>query len=215
MATLLITRPDYELTTHYLSRWSQYVIDESNLKKLDLIDLTDHKAERAGFLGRLRKKSDSRMLVVINGHGNESEIAGQDHKTIISAEDASALSGKIVYARACNSINGLGQRATSGGAIAYIGYDIAFTFYIEDEKVFRPLEDKTAELFLEPSNYAPIYIIKGHPVEEANLRSRNKFLDNIKKILLEGPTSPYFYTIGDLYANMTHQILLGNGAAKL
>ena len=215
MATLLITRPSYELTTRYFSRWSKYVIDEAKLKDLKLIDLTDKKAERDGFLGRLRKKADSRMLVFINGHGNEDEIAGQDDKILISKEDVSALAGKIVYARACNSINGLGQKAIKEGAVSYIGYDIAFVFYIEIDKVSKPLDDKTAALFLEPSNYAAICIIKGHSVEDANLRSRDKFLSNIKKILLEGPGSPYFYTIGDLYADMTHQALLGEKAAKL
>jgi len=215
MATLFITRPAYEFTTHYFFHWSKYVIDESGLKGLALIDLTKKKAERNGFLGRLRKKANSRMLVFINGHGNENEIAGQDNQTLISIEDASALAGKIVYARACNSINGLGQKAVSEGAIAYIGYDIAFIFYREIDKVSKPLDDKTAALFLEPSNYAAICIIKGHSVEDANLRSRDKFLSNIKKILLEGPNSPYFYTISDLYANMTHQVLLGNKAAKL
>ncbi len=213
MATLLITRPDYEITTRYLSRWSKYVIDESNIKKLTLIDQADDKAKRDRFLGTLRKKADS-MFVFINGHGNENEIVGQE-EVIISTEEASALSGKIVYARACDSISGLGQKAITDGATAYIGYDIAFTFYIENDKVSRPLEDETAELFLEPSNYVAICIIKGHPVGEANLRSQYKFLNNIKKIMLEGPSSPYFYTVSDLYANMSHQVCLGDGTAKL
>lgn len=213
--TLLITRPDYEVTTHYISSWSKHIIDEAVKKNFDLIDLTKDKATQKRFLGILNKKAEAKILVVINGHGNDAAILGHDDKDIISFEEAKSLSKKIVYARACSSINILGKHAVKEGALAYIGYDIPFTFYAENDKASRPLEDKTAELFLDPSNYVATGLIKGHTAGEANMRSRNKFRNNIRRLIIEGPTSPYFYTISDLYDNMMHQICLGNDSASL
>ena len=55
-STLLITRPDYELTTRYISTWSKYIIEESKRKNFELIDLTKEKATKQRFLGTLNKK---------------------------------------------------------------------------------------------------------------------------------------------------------------
>ena len=212
---LLITRPNYEHTTRYISKWSEYIISEAGKKSFEIIDLEKEKANKERFLGILSKKIEFKMLVVINGHGNEYEICGQDHKALISTQNTSLLKEKIVYARACSSVRVLGKKAVDDGAVAYIGYDVDFIFFIENENFSRPLLDKTAELFLAPSNYVAIALIKGHSAEEANSRSKNKFRENIKRLLIEGPSSPYYYTIGHLFNNMNHQVCVGEGAAIL
>ncbi|MEK7622001.1 MAG: hypothetical protein AAB415_02370 [Patescibacteria group bacterium] len=214
-STLLITRPNNDPGTYYLFWWSKHIIEECKRKGFSLIDLTKDKANKKRFLGILQKKADAKMLVVMNGHGNDNFIAGQGNDPLISFQEAGLLSNKIVYARACNSLNVLGKKAVDEGALAYIGYDIPFTFYKENEKLSKPLQDRTAELFLDPSNYVAISLIKGHSAGMANLRSRVKFRDNVRKLLIDGQTSPYFYTIGDLYNNMMHQICLGDKEAKL
>lgn len=214
-STLMITRPDYEPTTHYFFWWSKYIIDEAKRKSFNLIDLPKGKANRKRFLGTLHKKADVKMLVVLNGHGNDDVIVGGDENILISFEDAKSLDKKIVYARACSTINVLGKNAVKEGALAYIGYDISFVFYTEDERYSKPLEDKTAKLFLDPSNQVAVSLIKGNQAGEANLRSRNKFRENIRQLMIEGPSSPYFYTLGHLYNNMIHQICLGDKTAKL
>lgn len=172
--------------------------------------MTEEKANRDRFLGILKKKTDTKLLVVINGHGDDTAIGGHNNEILISSQEASLLRNKVVYARACNSINVLGKAAIDDGALAYIGYDVPFAFYTEDEKLLKPLEDKTAHLFLGPSNYVAISLIKGHSAGDANRRSRNKFRENIVRIMLDGPKSPYFYTLNTLYDDMIHQVCLGN-----
>jgi len=211
---LLITRPKYEDTTWYLFRWSDFILKEAEEKGFERIDLSGEKATKERFLGTLRKKSGARMLVVLNGHGNDRAVAGQD-EIIISVEDAALLSDKIIYARACSSAKTLGPSAVNAGASAYIGYDIEFVFFTENEKLSRPLEDKTAALFLEPSNHVPIALLKGHTVSDANHRSQEKFLQVIKRLVAEGPGTVYYYTIPFIFADMTHQVCLGNSTAKL
>lgn len=211
---LLITRPEYEDTTRYLFCWSDLILKESKEKGFERIDLSKKKVTKERFLGILRKKSGVRMLVVLNGHGNDQSIAGQD-ETIISVEDVALLSEKIIYARACSSAKTLGPSAVSAGALAYIGYDIEFVFFIENDKLSRPLEDKTAALFLEPSNHVPIALLKGHAASDANHRSQEKFLQVIKRLVVEGPKSVHYYTVPFLLADMTHQVCLGDPMARI
>ena len=47
---LLITRPEYDPGTHYLSRWSEEIINEANDKGVRVIDLHRQQAERKRFL---------------------------------------------------------------------------------------------------------------------------------------------------------------------
>ncbi len=212
---LLITRPKYEDTTRYLFYWSDFILKESHEKGFECIDLSEEKATKERFLGTLRKKSGVRMLVVLNGHGNDQAITGQGNKIIINVEDVALLSDKIIYARACSSAKTLGPSAVSAGALAYIGYDIEFVFFTENDKLSRPLEDKTAALFLEPSNHVPIALLKGHTASDANHRSQEKFLQVIKRLVAEGPKSVHYYTAPFLFANMTHQVCLGDPMARL
>ena len=213
-AQLLITRPEYEAPTRYLSAWSKLIIDEAQHRGMDIIDLDREKAKRNRVLGTLQKKQTEKMLVVLNGHGGESWIRGQE-EVILTTADVKNLLNKIIYARACSSAKELGPQAVAAGALAYIGYDIEFAMYIEEGKVGHPLEDRTAALFMEPANYVASSLIKGHPAGEANRRSRKKFAENIQKIIIEGAKSPYYYTISVLYDNMVHQVCLGSNEAKI
>lgn len=214
-APLLITRPEYEVPTRYLARWSEPIIKEAVDKGVTVIDLARRDANQARVVGTLEKKQSEKMLVVLNGHGNEDAVMGQDGEVLVTTDTVGCLRNKVVYARACSSAQRLGPRAVEKGVRAYIGYDIEFSIYMDADKVEHPLEDPIAALFLEPSNQVPLCLLKGHPAGEANRRSRKKFRDNIRRIILEGPRSSHYYTIPVLYADMMHQVCLGDQQAKI
>lgn len=52
---LLITRPEYDITTRYLSKWSMQVVDEAKAKHNDVVDLEAEKATRERFIGTLER----------------------------------------------------------------------------------------------------------------------------------------------------------------
>jgi len=79
-----------------------------------------------------------------------------------------------------------------------------------ESKISKPLEDKTAELFLVPSNYIAISLLKGHTAGNADNRSKILFRRNIEKLIIEGPSSDNYYTIRYLLWDMMHQVCLGN-----
>jgi len=212
VAVILVTRPGHDVTTRYISKWSERVIDEARSKGHDVVDLDGERATRERFLGILNKKSP--RLLVLNGHGNQDMVFGYDNEPILLSSD-DAVEGKIIYARSCQSAKKLGKASVSFGAVAYLGYDEDFVFIIDNTKTARPLEDKTAELFLGPSNYLPISILKGHSVESANKRSKGQFIRNIEKLLVAGPSNDDYYAVRYLLWDMRHQVCLGNSNAVL
>ncbi|MFH1246394.1 MAG: hypothetical protein V1489_01280 [Candidatus Liptonbacteria bacterium] len=209
----LVTRPEYELVTRYFYRWAEPVIEEATRKGCEIIDLDHDKANHDRLVGTLRKKP-TKMLVMLNGHGNKTTIAGDGHKAMVDVADADCFKGKIVYARACESAAELGPAAVLKGAVAYIGYDIPFTF-LHEGKSATPLEDETAALFLEPSNAVCDALLKGHSAGEANARSRAKYRHNIQQILISDAKGEYSYALSFLFDDMEHQLCLGNQDARV
>jgi len=210
--TLLITRPEHDPATLYLSKWSEVIIDEAHRKSAKVIDLRREKANRKRVIGILEKRDPK--LVVLNGHGGESFVGGHDNEAILKEGDAKAVESKIFFARSCKSAKNLGLNAVNNGAIAYLGYKEDFWLFYSEDKIFKPLEDKTAELFLGPSNYVPIALLKGHTAGQSNNRSKTLFRKNIEKLIIEGPATDDYYTIRYLLWDMTHQVCIGDQNAR-
>lgn len=210
--TLLITRPEHDKVTHYLSKWSEPIINRANAKKVAVIDLHREKACRDRVIGTLKKNRP--RLVVFNGHGSDNTVHGHDNEIILNDSDGEAVKGKIIYARSCKSAKNLGEYCVRHGADAYLGYKEDFVMFSEPLNVHKPLEDTTAGLFLEPSNHIPLSLLKGHTAGEANNKSRNIFRRNIQRLMIEGPSCGDYYTLGYLAWDMTHQVCLGDEDAK-
>lgn len=84
-----------------------------------------------------------------------------------------------------------------------------------NEKRGHPLADKTAELFLEPSNQVAISLLKGRTVGEAQQNSKKSFLRNIQKLLTSESTPEDSSALRYLLWDMQHQVCLGNQSAVL
>ncbi len=73
---MLVTRPNYDPATRYLSAWSWSLIEEAKKKGLTVMDLDGEKARRYELEGRLQKTNLD--LVLLNGHGSDDCVTGQD-----------------------------------------------------------------------------------------------------------------------------------------
>ena len=90
---LLITRPEHDEATHYLSKWSQQIIDMAKDKNVNVIDLHRDKANRARVIGTLKK--NVAKLVVFNGHGSDRCVHGHNNEIILKENDSVAVKGKL------------------------------------------------------------------------------------------------------------------------
>lgn len=212
--TILITRPRYDEPTNYLYYWAGLIIKEAQKKNYRVLDLDGQKANLKDFSGRIKKTQPE--LVVLNGHGSVDTIAGHDGQVLLSVDkNESLLSNKISYALACSSAKKLGKCLIEKGAKSFIGYEEDFIFLHEKDKLSRPINDKTAGLFLEPSNLVASTLIKGNTAKEAYDRSQKEFRHNIRRLVVSESPQEDKSPITWLYWDMIHQVCLGDNSAKI
>lgn len=208
---ILVTRPKYEVTTHYLFHWAQVIVDLAKKKGIDVLDLREKRASRKEFESVAVKQRP--IFVFINGHGSDEHILGQDNQIMLQAgKNEEVLESKIVYALSCKAARVLGPTSITAKAHVFIGYREDFIFWHDATKLHQPLEDRLAGLFLSPSNYLAESILKGHTAGESCRRSRNMFRRNIQKALCDGA---YAYTAPYLLWDMQNQVCLGRYQATI
>ena len=185
----LITLPNYDDTTHYLSAWGKEIIKTANDSNLKVFDLQGESANRKEFESKLRNLSPK--LVMLNGHGGDNLVTGHKDEVLIKAgENEELLKSKIIYALSCRSAKILGPASVKKGALNYTGYSDDFIFMYEPDLFSRPNLDKTAELFLSPSNVFIESLIKGNSVRDSFERSRKAIIKNFNKSVSSSESDP-------------------------
>lgn len=204
--TILVTRPEYDPTTRYLSCWSKPVIDQAKKSGCKVVDLVRNRANRREFEGVIKKTKPD--LVLLNGHGGPDAVYGQDDEVLVKSRDnEELLSGKKVFAVSCQSARHLGPQSIKSGAVAYLGYNEDFVFYREINKLSQPLDDKTAAYFFGPSNQVSLSLIKGHTPRESYIHSQAFYKRTIRQLLLSSSVGQS-HLLRFLIWDMQHQVCL-------
>lgn len=211
---ILITRPEHDPGTRYLSFFTKAVFEEAKKKGFDVIDLHREKAEKKELEGRINKTNPS--LIIFNGHGNENAVTGHDNKSLVEkGKNEKLLKKRIIYAVSCDSARGLGSSCADENT-AYIGYKKSFIFNLDRRYLNRPLDDKRAKKFLNASNQVPLSLLKGHTAKESSQRSKEAFRKEIISLLTSQHSDPNSQEdVRDLFWNMQHQVCLGAQNKKL
>ena len=173
---LLITCPEHDDATAYLSYFSKKIIEESE-KKLIKVKRIGEKDLNMDNFSDILKQLDYR-LIVLNGHGSYDFIFGHKKNVIVQVgKNEFLLKERIVYARSCNAGGKLGPECMKNSRNGcFIGYELPFIFFMDSKWTTKPNNDKIAKLFLEPSNLVPISIIKGRTAFEAHDNSKKQML---------------------------------------
>jgi hypothetical protein len=211
---MVITRPEHDETTRYLSAWSGILLKEAKRAGFDVIDLHRKKANRKDFEGRVKKLDP--QLVVLQGHGNERCVTGHENEPLVTAgENETVLDGRVTYAVSCNAANVLGASVASRGHAAFIGYRERFVFSYRFDRIHRPLDDDRAAPFMEMSNQVTRCLIKGHSAEEARQRSLDVGMDNVKRLMSTASNPDARFDAFNLLWNIRHCVCLGEASKKL
>lgn len=170
--TVLITQPDFDKTTRYVSTWSEEVEEFSKSRGHKTIILKGKRANREEFESVIQKTEP--QLVMFNGHGNDGQINGQEDEILLdSSSDENITKDKIIYALSCSAAKSLGNTCIKKRTKAFIGYKEDYIFIHDYPKISRPREDKKAQLFFKPSNLIPISLIKGNSAGNSYKGSRD------------------------------------------
>jgi hypothetical protein len=209
----LITRPNHDDVVYYLSAWSKELVDLAIKKGRKVIDLKDNKANKKRVTGTLRKKPVK--FVMFNGHGDNNLIAGHKNEVLIeTSTNVNLLKDKIIYCRSCNSAKELGPNSIDAGAIAFIGYENEFIFVYDTKYITKPLKDKTAALFLNPTNKIVSSILKGNTVQYSYEKSQEIFKQNISKLLSSTASDDNRELLRYLIWDYNTQVYHGDSKAK-
>jgi len=211
---LVITRPEHDITTRYISTWAEEIISFAQSKKIDVIDLAGEKANKNDFEGRVNKLQPKAIL--LNGHGSDDCICGHNDEILIKAGDNHKfLQGKITYALSCSSGKKLGPEVVEDEKSVYIGYDDDFIFVTDHRYVGRPAEDPKAKPFMESSNQVMLSLLKGNTAKEASDKSKNKFIENVRSMSTSIADPDTLQAAQCLWWDMRHQVCLGDGNATV
>lgn len=207
--SFLITRPEHDDTTHYLSNWSKQILRLADNKGIKFFDLHKIRANLKEVQGIISKKNPE--LIIFNGHGNTNLITGHNSEILIKlGKNENLLNSRIIYAISCKSAKELGPKCK---AKAFIGYDDDFVFVYEPNNITHPLEDKTAGLFLKPSNELMSSLIKGNSAGEAYMRSQKLLRENFNKLLTSEASAESAGLARYVLWDMRHQVCIGDKEA--
>lgn len=211
----LITRPRHEELTDLLFYWSQEVVDEAKHRRFNVLDLSGEKANKKTFASYVRKHRPD--LIFFNGHGSAHAITGHNNEVLVEVNsgDDLLLAGSIVYARSCDAAQNLGVVLVKKGTKAFLGYRRKFTVAYSDIRPSRILADKLARLFLEPSNLAPICLLKGNTVGEADTRSKAAMYRNFSYMLSSAASWEEQSVASYLWGNIKAQTVIGDLSATI
>jgi hypothetical protein len=211
---MIITRPQHDVTTKYLSAWAEEIVYFAESKGAEVIDLRKEKANKNDFVGRVKKLRPD--VVFLNGHGDDDCVTGHDNKELVKAGDNhNILEGLITYALSCNSGKVLGPKVAKNKNTTYIGYKDQFIFMADSNYATRPLEDPKAKPFMEASNQVMISLLKGNRAREASEKSKNRFRDSYIKLSSSSSDSDSLQAAQCLWWNMRNQVCLGDLDAGL
>ncbi|MFH1710704.1 MAG: hypothetical protein ABH840_00160 [Nanoarchaeota archaeon] len=182
---LLVTRPEHDDTTTYLSHYAKLVIKYAKEKGVFVTDFKPGTVKKEAISKFIKKQNPK--LLFLNGHGNEDCIEGEKEEIIIKEnENDELLKNKITYARSCFVAVSLGKKcSTFGKGTCFIGYEFPFQFWFDETRTANPIKDKIASLYLEPSNELVKYLIKGNFTKTAFDKSKELMVKNMNKILKE------------------------------
>jgi hypothetical protein len=206
---LLVTRPEYDYTTRYISAWAENYLKLAKQKGYAVIDLGRKRANRKEFESVIKKTKPT--FVILNGHGNKDEVAGNDNETLVDVNtNAETLADKITYALSCQSAKNLGAKVGSYPNTTYIGYKEDFAFVRLEKYGRKPTEDALAGFFLEPSNAIVVSLLKGHNTGDSFSRGQREFTKNIQMLLTSKIKSADSSALRFLVWDLKHLTLCGD-----
>lgn len=213
-STIVVTQPNHDYTTRYISAWAEELCRIAVSKGHHAVKLKGNRATRKELESVVNKVNP--RLLFLNGHGSDDSVRGQDNEVLVQlGVNESILKSALVYALSCRSASILGKKSVESGTISYLGYTEDFIFMYDVSKRTRPLEDKTAGLFLDPSNLLVSSLLKGHTAEGSLHKSKSAYRRTLLKLLTSEASAESNSYLPLLLWDMNHQVCLGDQTATI
>jgi len=173
---MLITLPDFDRATHFLSAWSKEIIDDAEKRAIKVLEVKEPNIIMKNVNSLLDKQKP--QLVILNGHGTINKIEGQNKEwIIIRGKNHQKLRNKIVFARSCSAASGIGIELEGNNTGCFIGYQEDYAIIPDRHGMSRPNQNRSSKPFKESSNIIPLMLLAGKTANEAVEESK-KIMEN-------------------------------------
>ncbi len=208
----IITMPNYDEATSYLYCYAKELVEFAAKQRISLVQLKRPRLRRNILEASITKQQP--QLFLFNAHGDEGTIYGdkigvETEYLVKENENHQLLEGKLTYARACSAAASLGKTCTKKNG-CFIGYNQPFSFWIDTSRSTTPLKDKTAQLFLRPSNELAMALLQGKSAREAAQTFDHLSKKNIRWLLGRKDEPGALASAMLLWNNLMAQEVLGN-----
>lgn len=218
MNHFFITRPCHDPAVSYLYSWGEELLHVAESRNVPYSDFRKEKANKEEVAKFLAKRCP--RLIMFNGHGSPTTIAGHKDQPLIKMNDnEQLLAGAITYAVACDAAAELGLKVAQygeqqGRETTFIGYAGPFGFAHQPSRECTPAKDKFAEPFKQISNEIILSLLRGSTAQEAHHKSQQLCSKLLKKYSLseadkENETIRFW-----LFWDKQFQKVLGNGEIR-
>lgn len=198
---MILVRTDKDVTTSYIFSYCDAIIKKAQDKGIKTTIIEADKVCKEEVVPRIKKLNPH--FVCLNGHGSKDCFYGQNGEKVITLNDANSLKGTITFARACDCLTRLGEKAVDDGCRCFIGYGSPFIIPRINGMESRPDEDPAARPIIMSSNEVPLHLIKGSTANDAVEASGKFTIKELEKWL----------DSKELYASAVVQTLLWNHGA--
>ncbi len=184
MNRFFIIRPCHDQAVSYLYSWCEELLHFARSHNVLYSDFQKEKANNAEVTKFLAKQCPK--LIMFNGHGNPTTIAGHKNQPLVKMNDNEhLLTNAITYAVACDAAVELGRKvAQQGEETAFIGYEGPFGFVHQPSRECTPAKDKFAVPFKQISNEIIFSLLKESTAQETYHKSQQLCSKLLKKYSL-------------------------------
>ncbi|MCL5419755.1 MAG: hypothetical protein M1354_02650 [Candidatus Marsarchaeota archaeon] len=213
--SVIITLPDHDIETTYVSKWSEAITTEGKRCGLKVVQLISKRASRDVIEGIVASKGID--LFIVNGHGDEDAIYGYGDKALIDGRNISKFKG-IIYTIACEAAKSLGKAAVSKNTKCFIGYTEKFVIIYDHTKTVTPLKDELSRPFFDSTNRIPLSIMKGNSCAESVERAKkayDEWIVKVRSLVIDEHLPEQEWLLRALIWDSVSLKLLGNGDSTI
>jgi hypothetical protein len=145
--SIVFLRPSYEELTQVVSSYLKLAVDNARRLGFNVYDLYGDEATWENFSESLLQFNP--YVVSLGTHGQSNIIYGQNGIPVLTGcVNDEVLSGRVVFALACQTATSLGPSSVSKGCAVYFGWIADYVILMDDS--YPPLQDPYAASFLRP-----------------------------------------------------------------
>ena len=191
MTHIFVIRTAHDAGTQYSSQFTNSLVRKAS--QTFIVKIIERDNLDGNYIRSMLTQHKPKF-VFYNGHGSPDswwhKSRGQEIP-LLTSNDSPLFKDKVIFARACDSLSNMGEKAIENNCKAYIGYDKEFSFPMTDGYASRPEHDPIAGPVFKASNIVAEKLLDGRTVEESIKASHDYADAEFNKLIYRIEDDPF------------------------